>query len=222
MNRPCCEIIFAIFFVGTACARADMNSAIEPRSARLPDAVEFATHHNLDQFLPGIFPLREKNNRWTGSTEAVEVIPKILPALPDSASLFLYALGSLGALQVGRSVRKINFTIFPQWYHTAGPRQIGRAVAWDLTFSDVIAALVWTDRRLADRSALCDDFRHRLLLRWNNQYDRIPASPRSPSATFPINRVRSEWGKNSLPKKLMQHMSVGIDPVHCMFRGGEK
>jgi len=74
-----------------------------------------------------------------GAYEA-EVAPRVaqnaceVPALPGSASLFLSAMLSLGAWQLVRSVRQFDFGVFPEWYHSGGPLQVGHAVAFDLEF----------------------------------------------------------------------------------------
>ena len=54
-----------------------------------------------------------------------------LPAGPDSSALFLWALGGLGAWQLGRYTRKWQASVLPEWYHTGGPRQIGQSQRWD-------------------------------------------------------------------------------------------
>lgn len=56
---------------------------------------------------------------------------KSLPAPPGSASLFLYAVGTLGALQISRSARRLQLAETPVWLHMGGPDQIGRAVRFD-------------------------------------------------------------------------------------------
>jgi len=58
-----------------------------------------------------------------------------LPPLPGSARLFLSAMLSIGAWHLGRSVRHIHLGALPEWYHTAGPAQIGHAVPFDFDFS---------------------------------------------------------------------------------------
>jgi len=55
-----------------------------------------------------------------------------LPDTPGSAALMLLGLGSLGALQAGRSAKKFQFGHFASWYHSGGPRQIGYSFAIDL------------------------------------------------------------------------------------------
>jgi hypothetical protein len=60
---------------------------------------------------------------------------KQLPGVSDSTVLFLYALGSMGVLQIGQSARKLNFGNLPGWLHTGGPKQIGHARAVDIDLS---------------------------------------------------------------------------------------
>ena len=55
-----------------------------------------------------------------------------LPPGPDSASLFLLAVGTFGALHLGRSFRKLHLNIAPEWYHAGGPAQVGHAKPIDL------------------------------------------------------------------------------------------
>jgi hypothetical protein len=56
---------------------------------------------------------------------------KPLPDPPGSASLFLCAVGTIGAWQVSRSARRLNLAEVPAWLHTGGPDQIGHAVRLD-------------------------------------------------------------------------------------------
>jgi hypothetical protein len=61
-----------------------------------------------------------------------------LPAVPDSAALFLCGLGSLGVLQLGRSAKKMDFGALPGWYHSGAPKQIGYTFALDLDQIDFL------------------------------------------------------------------------------------
>ena len=63
--------------------------------------------------------------------------PATTPAPPDSASLFLLGLGTLGAVQIGRSVRVAHWMHAPDWFHLDGPDQIGFAVSFDLDARDL-------------------------------------------------------------------------------------
>jgi hypothetical protein len=51
--------------------------------------------------------------------------------------MFFTALGSLGAWQIGRSARNVRFSFgpLPEWYHTGGPIQVGRAAAFDFHYT---------------------------------------------------------------------------------------
>jgi hypothetical protein len=64
-----------------------------------------------------------------------------VPAGPGSASLFLFALGGLGAWNLGRSARKLHLGCLPEWYHSGGPRQVGHATPLDLDFHLATAPL---------------------------------------------------------------------------------
>jgi hypothetical protein len=55
-----------------------------------------------------------------------------LPSEPDSVGLFLSALGTLGAWQLGRSSKNFHLGHLPLWYHAEGPRQIGHVLALEL------------------------------------------------------------------------------------------
>lgn len=44
----------------------------------------------------------------------------------------MWAFGSMGAWQFGRSARKVHFGAAPDWYHTGGPHQIGHTTPFDL------------------------------------------------------------------------------------------
>ena len=58
-----------------------------------------------------------------------------MPPAPDSAVLCLSALAGLGVWHLGRSARKLNFGVLPEWYHTNGPAQVGHTTPLDLEFS---------------------------------------------------------------------------------------
>ena len=58
-----------------------------------------------------------------------------LPPLPDSASLFLSAILSVGAWQLVRSAKQFDMAAAPEWYHVDGPTQIGHATVFDLDMS---------------------------------------------------------------------------------------
>lgn len=68
--------------------------------------------------------------------------PRELPAAPGSGQLALYALGSLGAFQTGRSLRRLGATMLPEWYATNGPHQVGHATAFDPTVDFARVAVV--------------------------------------------------------------------------------
>ncbi len=61
-----------------------------------------------------------------------------LTSEPDSVGLFLSALGTLGAWQLGRSSKKLHLGHLPDWYHAEGPRQIGHVLALELGLDGTI------------------------------------------------------------------------------------
>jgi hypothetical protein len=60
---------------------------------------------------------------------------RALPPPPGSSTLLLCGLGSLGAWQLTRSVRRLSLSAVPDWFYTGGPNQIGHAVLIDLDAS---------------------------------------------------------------------------------------
>lgn len=51
-----------------------------------------------------------------------------LPAAPNSASLFLYAVGTLGAVQVSRSARRLQLGDVSAWLHLSGGPRAGASI----------------------------------------------------------------------------------------------
>ena len=59
--------------------------------------------------------------------------PAALPPAPESALLAMSGLLSLGAIQLGRNVRKLGLGTLPvEWYHDGGPAQVGHSTPFDL------------------------------------------------------------------------------------------
>jgi len=71
------------------------------------------------------------------AAEPREVTTHQLPPSPNSTCLFFYAMGGVGAWQLGRSAKKIHLGSLPQWYHSGGPSQIGHAVVFDPNFAHI-------------------------------------------------------------------------------------
>lgn len=57
-----------------------------------------------------------------------------LPPPPSSVALVLSAIGSAGAYQAARSLRKLHFGVVPDWYHD-GAVQVGHRTPLSLEFS---------------------------------------------------------------------------------------
>jgi len=133
-------LIVALLFAGAACA--DMMPVSERDGERKPqrhvcDRMEYqhadysGLHDNsftidLDfgpvQFLPqaGVDDVGQTSQ----SPYAIE-----LTGRPDSSSLCLYALMSLGLCSAPHWVRRLSLGFIPQWYHEGGPFQIGHSHA---------------------------------------------------------------------------------------------
>lgn len=86
-----------------------------------PQLIDFTAINPTYDFIP-------EQSQASGSLRTVTSIP---PA-PDSASLFLFAMGTVGAWQVTRTLRKVQISAVPDWVHTAGPSQIGHATVLDV------------------------------------------------------------------------------------------
>ncbi|MGE0479497.1 MAG: hypothetical protein AB7Q17_03390 [Phycisphaerae bacterium] len=97
---------------------------------------------------PAAFYLDELNrvpvaDDGVGDPRTRAAVVRLSPTAPSSAALFLYALGSVGAWQLGRSARKLNLGCVPDWYH-ADARQIGHATPLDLGFPAAIVHVIAT------------------------------------------------------------------------------
>ena len=66
----------------------------------------------------------------TPATSDEQVIRE-LPGLPGSASLFLSAVLSVGAMQLVRKAGNVHLAHLPEWYHPDAPHQIGHSVVFD-------------------------------------------------------------------------------------------
>ncbi len=104
--------------------QAVRSSATSPLMAVNGLKPDFQSSFNLDQ------PKKATNIDTQGAQAKV----KELPAGPDSAMLFLCALGSVGIFHAGKSAKKLNFALVPDWYHSGGLRQIGHVHALELDF----------------------------------------------------------------------------------------
>lgn len=62
-----------------------------------------------------------------------------LPAPPSGGVLTLTGLLTLGALRLGRSAGQMQWSQLPEWYHHAGPEQIGHRRAYDVTVDLVVS-----------------------------------------------------------------------------------
>jgi hypothetical protein len=137
----------SIFSIGlmlaaSSVARADMRVAV-PVDAQ-PAATLAAKHSTVDD-LSAALAASAVNRSSLATTELTSTFSRDgaqpstthtlnLPGTPGSATLFLSAILSVGALRVMRSAKDLHISALPEWYHTGGPTQIGHAVPFDLDF----------------------------------------------------------------------------------------
>lgn len=91
--------------------------------------------------LDGHAPFTALNETHGNNGNGDEMATDELPPLPDSTALFFCGLGSLGALKLTHSMRKLHFGHLPQWYHDGAPRQIGHAFALEF---DANSLPIWS------------------------------------------------------------------------------
>jgi hypothetical protein len=77
-----------------------------------------------------------------------------LPPTPSSLSLFLVAVGGMGAWQFGRSAKKLRFGHLPDWLHTGGPAQVAHATALGPDLTTVLPA-AFHDQPVDEPDPLC-------------------------------------------------------------------
>lgn len=139
-------------------ARAELSPRGWPPEALAESGAPTASTHRDDvagvAFLRGalesvsasVFYLDDLNrvvdaNERAGGACSNATVVQLSTQTPSSAALFLYALGSVGAWQLGRSARKLPFGCVPEWYH-ADARQIGHATPLDLSFPPAIVQVI--------------------------------------------------------------------------------
>jgi hypothetical protein len=127
---------------GIVQTRADMAGGVALSKATSQGAIYLPSDRDLS-VAAGWMNVGNQNLTWPSNVHARESLPtnskkievKQIPAIPGSATLFLYMASGLGVYQLGRSVKSLNFGGLPDWYQTAGPRQIGHAHAVALSFN---------------------------------------------------------------------------------------
>ncbi|MBN1344535.1 MAG: hypothetical protein JXQ73_17730 [Phycisphaerae bacterium] len=117
----------------------------------------------------GSLPLRET------PSDSPEI--KELPPTPGSGSLFMCALGSLGAWHLTRAARKLNLSDVPHWLHSGGPPQVGHAVPVDLcSTAPAVCCFEQPVRYRSSRRRSLSDSRSPL----ESQYSVLATYPRGP------------------------------------------
>ena len=198
-------IVVPAMLAVAASVRADLLPAAEAASAfKAPVAGEEAAcsepirSQRVDDLLAGVLA-------WPGRALAIGKVGcelgragsegnvLSLPPGPSSANLFLVALSGFSAWSLGRSARKIHLGALPEWYHTGGAAQVGRATALDLDFSRDAHALCRFESNKGEAAT-------RSSLRWlrllepidgfGSQWLPLGADPRGP----PLGSVASLTG----------------------------
>ena len=103
----------------------------------------------------------------------------VLPADLSSITMFLTAIGSMGAWQFVRSARggKFHFGHMPEWYHTGGPTQIGHTAAIDPQFQPHVLSPLDTP---VSGPALVYRLRRDVPLQCRSQFSPTLTAPRGP------------------------------------------
>ena len=118
-------------------APASPDRIAQTSEADRPDALTPLS--SLAVTLGGTFPQPSAAAAETDEHGAVAVVG--MPAGPGSLSLFLAAIGGLGAWQFGRSAKNLHLGHVPEWYHAGGPAQIGHVSPIDPDFSALTVCL---------------------------------------------------------------------------------
>jgi len=147
--------------------------------------VDVAVTYGVDRLLlwPHEIPVAEPGTLSSSGQESLpdrDMAIRQMPPGPDSTVLFLSALGSFGVWQIGRSARKLHFSLAPAWYHTGAPGQIGHAVVLDLSFQ-VLPACQY-EQAVSEPSTMPFVFAgwYEIEVAFNHQIALSPSAPRAP------------------------------------------
>ena len=102
-----------------------------------------------------------------------------LPAAPDSAVLYICALGTLGVWPLTRSVRKLHLANVPPWFHTGAPYQIGHTHVLVPDFLDVLPICCF-DRLTDERRVISHYLQRQSRPRCETLYFLPTIAPRPP------------------------------------------
>jgi len=152
--------------------QAVQSTGVSPLAAIDGLKFDFQSPFNLDH-----------SGKVAGSASQADV--KELPAGPDSAMLFLCALGSLGVFHVGKSAKKLNFALVPDWYHSGGLRQVGHVHAMDSDFYLVAMPLAaFFDQQVYDPPKVFSYTKYEIAGRFESQFSLPIQAPRGPPILF--------------------------------------
>ena len=156
-----CKVLaawFGVLFVGTPavyagfiapggeCPRQDSPGPAVTLQLQTPRFLELPSQHPsaagllVEPRLRATWPAHATRDSGPGPNSENGQLTTLPPA-PDSALLAMSGLLSLGAIQLGRNVRKLNLGALPEWYHDGGPTQVGHSTPFDLDLGFNLAAL---------------------------------------------------------------------------------
>ena len=136
MNRWKAILGLAVILVSTAALRADMANASYAGASTMsldiaapadPGHRPAATSKSLRLDSLCVTLPDELPGDSADATDHPAV--RALPPAHGSLTLFLSAVGGLGAWHLGRSARKFRLGFIPAWYHSGGPGQVGHVLA---------------------------------------------------------------------------------------------
>jgi hypothetical protein len=137
IEQPRTILVVLAGFVLATSAYADMMPAQSVDAARGKSLSAVISEHSRDASiaclgidnlqLPSIMPISESDGD-VGQIHGTQP-PEILADRQNSFDLCLYALIGLGLCRSAPWVKKLSFCQIPDWYHHAGPYQIGHSSA---------------------------------------------------------------------------------------------
>jgi len=140
MGRRVSFCVLASFILSGGSAHADLTSVgwtrFQPQIHAIRPDLEVLTTGLI--FDAGCFSFAGSEGGFVADQSPAPVSPDhqafvtSIPPAPDSASLFLCAMGTVGAWQITRTLRRVQFTAVPDWMDAGGPNQIGRATVLDI------------------------------------------------------------------------------------------
>ena len=177
--------VLAVAMLSTVNSYADISFHSNSQKPRLvPEQavlqVKYSPLAGIDCLSPNDQPVLDPGFAKTRNLGSQKVETKEFPAGPDSAMLFLFAMGSIGVFHVGKSAKKFNFALVPDWYHSGGLRQVGHVYALDLDFYLVAMHLAAFFDRMVVEPKISYPILLEALPRLESQFSLTIKAPRGP------------------------------------------